>query len=267
MGTGAVMVVVRVANRQLHAFLADRLDGAGPCRVSESLPYSALAGTSALAGARTLMAELEGGGCRLTVTGNLSRTLVATLMDGAQWEGCDIDDLRALFKVVNANVFPPAMYLHAVLRLAGLARQEKRSLKLTKKGRALLPEGEAGRRHAMLMRTTFAGYNLAYLDGFDGPDVFAPQISLILYLLGRLCDDWHPAEDIMRGAILPTTQPEEREQWRTLAAAFRARVLRYLCWFGLMESRWSAANDDWAQQRLYRKTALYDLCLDFPGLR
>jgi hypothetical protein len=50
-------------------------------------------------------------------------------------------------------------------------------------------------------------------------------------------------------------------------AAFEARVLRYLCWFGLMEEARPAASDDWRQPRLYRKTTLYDRMLRFGALR
>jgi hypothetical protein len=46
-------------------------------------------------------------------------------------------------------------------------------------------------------------------------------------------------------------------------AAFEQRVLRYLWWFGLMEKARPAANDDWQQPRLYRKTVLYDRMLQF----
>ncbi|WP_460630475.1 hypothetical protein [Insolitispirillum peregrinum] len=45
--------------------------------------------------------------------------------------------------------------------------------------------------------------------------------------------------------------------------AFESRVLQYLCWFGLLEQKNPAANDDWQQHRLYQKTPLYDRFLQF----
>ena len=48
-----------------------------------------------------------------------------------------------------------------------------------------------------------------------------------------------------------------------LESLFRARVLRYLEWFGLLEKLPAAANDDLVNQFLYRKTPLYDRFLSF----
>jgi hypothetical protein len=159
------------------------------------------------------------------------------------------------------------MYLHAVFRLAGLVRSEKGLLKLTHKGRMLLPEQQAGRLQAVLFRTTFARYNPAYLDGFNMPEVFAPQISLILYLIGQFCTDWREAGALMRSVTFPTTELTEQKYPDLPVAAFEWRVLRYLCWFGLMEKTSSAAMDDWRLPRLYRKTALYERMLWFAELR
>jgi hypothetical protein len=255
--------VVRLTKEQLLALVEDRLDGSGPCRIRDELPFTALAATSVVPNARIMMMELNGGGTQLTAKGNLNRRFVATLMARLKWPGYDVAEARSVRKAINEHDFVPAMYLHAVLRLAGLVRKEKGRLELTRKGRALLPETEAGRLQAALFRTTFAGYNLAYLDGFDIPEVFGPQIAFILYLLGQVCDDWRPSGALMRGVLLPTIELTESPYPRLPEAAFERRVLSYLCWFGLMERRQAAANEDWQQPRLYRKTALYDRTLRF----
>ena len=259
--------IVKLTEQQFYAFVEDRLDGAGPCRVQEDLPFAALAGTSVLPNARILMTALDGSGTKLTEKGNLNRRLVETLMERFRWNGYDAAEIRSFSKAVNEHDFPPAMYLHAVFRLAGLVRSQHGLLKLTRKGEALLPEGEAGRLQAVLFRTTFARYNPAYLDGFDMPEVFAPQISLILYLIGQFCTDWSPADALMRSVTFATPELTEPKYPGLPVTAFEARVLRYLCWFGLMEKKRPAANDDWQQPRLYRKTALYDRMLCFAGLR
>lgn len=170
-------------------------------------------------------------------------------------------------KLVNEQDFAPATYLHAMFRLAGLVRSEKGLLKLTKKGRTLLPKEEAGRLQAVLFRTTFARYNPGYLDRFDMPEVFAPQISLILYLIGKFCTDWREVGALMRSVAFPVNELAEPKHAGLPVAAFETRVLRYLCWFGLMEKGRDAADDDWGQPRLYRKTALYDRMLEFAELQ
>lgn len=185
------------------------------------------------------------------------------LLDRLHWHGCDAAEIRSVCKTVNEHDSIPAMYLHAVFRLGGLVRRQRGTLQLTRRGQELLPEHEAGRLQAVLFRTTFARYNPAYLDAFNMPEVFAPQISLILYLIGQFCTDWRPADALMRSASLATKDLTESKYPGLSVAAFEARVLRYLCWFGLMEQTRPAANDEWRQPRLYRKTALYDRMLRF----
>ncbi|MFZ5791924.1 MAG: hypothetical protein ACOY3L_14625 [Pseudomonadota bacterium] len=258
--------IIKLTERQFYAFVNDRLDGAGPCKVREDLPFAALACTSVLPGARILMRELEGRGARLTAKGNLNRKVVGMLLERFRWNGHGAAEIRSVSAVVNERDFPPAMYLHAVLKLAGLLHKANGFLKLTRKGQSLLPEAEAGRLQAALFRTTFARYNPAYLDYFDMPEIFAPQISLILYLIGQFCTDWRAADALMRSVTIPTKELTQPEYPKLPVLAFETRVLRYLCWFGLMEEGCSAANDDWRRPRLYRKTALYDRMLQFGGL-
>lgn len=258
--------IVEITGQQFRAFMTDRLDGKGPCRVQEDLPFAALADTTVLPNARRFLEALDSGGGKLTARGNLNRKLVEALLDQFQWPGYEPADIRSVCKVVNEQDFPPAMYLHALFRLAGLARQQKGVLELTRKGRMLLPEQEAGRLQAMLLRTTFARYNLAYLDGCSMAEVFAPQISLILYLIGQFCTDWRLADALLRSVALPTKELTHPRSPRLPEFAFEMRVLRYLCWFGLMEETRRAANDDFGQPHLYQKTALYDRTLQFVGL-
>jgi hypothetical protein len=259
--------IVKLTEQQFHAFVQDRLDGLGPCRVQEDLPFDVLADTTVVPNARLFMMALDGSGAKLTARGNLNRNFVEVLMDRLQWQGCDAAEIRSVCKTANEHDFAPAMYLHTVLRLAGLVRSQKGLLDLTKKGRGLLPKEEAGRLQAQLFRTTFARYNTAYLDRFDMPEVFAPQISLILYLIGQFCTDWRPVEALMRSVAFPTKELTEPKYPDLPAVAFETRVLRYLCWFGLMEEGRTAANDDWRQPSLYRKTALYDRMLRFAEPR
>jgi len=255
--------IVRLTERQAQAFLEDRLDGTGPCTVKEDVPLSALGASIVLPNARLMMTSLLDGGAKLTARGNLNRKLVASLVERFRWPGYGADGLRDACKVVNEHDFVPAMYLHAVLRLSGLARRRKGVLELTRNGRALLPEESAGRLQATLLRATFGRYNLAYLDGFRMPEVFGPQISLILYLIGQFCTDWRPVDALMRSVTLPIEELTEPEYPGLPVPAFAARVLRHLCWFGLMEEGRIAANDDWQQPRRYRKTPLYDRSLFF----
>lgn len=255
--------IVKLTEQQVSALAHDDLDGAGPCLMSKGLTLSDFAATSVVPNARILMAELDGKGAKLTAKGNLNRKLVESLVDRFQWQGYDAAYIRDLNKVVNEDDYIPALYLHVVLKLGGLARTEKGFLKLTKKGKALLPEEAAGTLQAALLRTTFSRYNPAFLDRYDMKEIFSWQISLILYLIGQFNDDWRPADALMRSVTIPCEEASDPRfpdaQWRT----FEARVLRYLRWFGLVEQTQAAANDDWRQPKLYRKTALFHRMLSF----
>lgn len=130
--------VIGISGRRLHAFLEDRLDGRGPCRVQEDLKFSLLAGSSVVPNARLFMAALDGGGTKLTPKANLNRKFVEMLLDRLQWHDCGAAEIRAVCKTINEHDFAPAIYLHAVSRLVGIVRSENGLLKLTKKGFALL---------------------------------------------------------------------------------------------------------------------------------
>jgi hypothetical protein len=235
--------------------------------VQEGLPSSALSDSTVLPNARVFMTALKDGGAKLTARGNLNRKFVEVLLDRLQWPDHPATDIRDVCKVVNEQDFAPAAYLHAVLRLAGLIRAERGLLKRTRKAESLLRLEQAGKLQALLFRATFARFNPAYLDRYDIPEVFAPQISLILYLTGQFCTDWREAGALMRSVTFPTEELTESRHPDLPVAAFEARVLRYLCWFGLMERARPAANDDWSQPWLYRKTALYEQMLRFAKLR
>lgn len=137
--------IVKLNEEQAHALVHDDLDGTGPCQMNEALSVTDLAATSVAPNARILMAELDGKGAKLTAKGNLNRKLVESLVDRFQWQGYAPAYVRHMNKVINEDDFTPALYLHAVLKLGGLARTEKGFLKLTKKGKALLPEEAAGK--------------------------------------------------------------------------------------------------------------------------
>lgn len=129
-----------------------------------------------------------------------------------------------------------------------------------------MPEAQAGRLHALLFRTTFARYNLAYLDGCRIAEVFGPQIGMILYLIGRRCADWRSAEDMLYTTVLPAREMVDAPDSTDPQLAFELRVLRHLCWFGLLEKKSQPDDAGWDSPSFYRKTDLYDRMLRFVGL-
>lgn len=255
--------IVTFTEQQANALIHDEWDGSGPVRLDQTVPLADLLATSVVPNACILMAELEGVGAKLTAKGNLNRKLVESLVDRFQWVDYDPARIWEMNKVVNEPDFTPLHYLHIVLKLGGLARTEKGFLKLTKKGKAMLADDAAGALQVHLFRTTFTRFNPAYLDRNGLEEFFGWQISLILYLVGQFADDWRPADALMRSVTLPSEEALKSEMPDRPVWAFESRVLRYLRWFGLMERKDAAANDDWRQSKLYRKTPLYDRMLTF----
>jgi hypothetical protein len=258
--------IIRLSEEQFQAFINDTLDGTGPCRLQTDLPFEALAHSTVLRNTRLFLLALEDHGATLTAAGRLNRKFIQLLLDRLHWEGSDADEVRDVCKAPNEQDFTPALYLHALLRLAGLARKEKGVLRPTQKGRSLLDEKRAGQLQSELFRTSFVRFSAPYLDGINMPDVFAPQISLILYLIGHFCREWREPEPLMNSVTLPARELMESRYPELPALSFESRVLRYLCWFGLMEKGKEAANDDWRQPYRYRKTGLYDKMLRFVVL-
>ena len=244
-----------------NALLADPLDGSGPCRLNESRSLSDLKASSVVMAARLMMAEMAEGGVKLTVRGNLPRKLVQALMDGVSWPGDLVEETRYLNKVFNEWDFGPAPYLHAILKVAKLARLERNVLKLTRKGRELLDGSKAGLLNAELFRTTFTRYNLGYLDG-AGRDNFRPQLSLILFLVGQVATEWMTADELMPSVTIPPDSVPEPYAGRA-ELIFKIRILRYLCWFGLMENQLPAPPERRFKRETFRKSPLYDRVLNF----
>ena len=69
-------------------------------------------------------------------------------------------------------------------------------------------------------------------------------------------------EELLAITTLPIDPPQSDFPFRP-ETVYRARVLRYLEWFGLLEKVRMAANDRVGEQHLYRKTPLFDRFLSF----
>lgn len=258
--------MVIVEGHHVSALVRDTLDGIGPLRLQQSIPLADLARTCVVPNARILLAALDGADAKLTAKGNMTRKLVTTLIEDFRWPGYDAATILSARNTLNEPDVLPVHYLHIILKLSGLVRHEKGLLKLTRKGKTMLAEERAGALQGLLFQTTYTRFNTAYLDRNSSKETFGWQISLVLYLIGRFADRWHPADTLMRSVTLPSP-PEPPLPYSGLLdlrlLAFESRVLQYLCWFGLLEQKNPAANDDWQQPRLYQKTPLYDRFLQF----
>ncbi len=126
-------------------------------------------------------------------------------------------------------------------------------------GCLVLKQGEL---NAVLFDATFNRYNLAYLDHRPVKESFQAQIGLTLFLMSKVAGTPRSQEDLLAITTLPIDPPQSDFPFRP-ESVYRARVLRYLEWFGLLETTRMAANDQAGEQHLYRKTPLFDRFLSF----
>lgn len=236
----------------------------GPIRLNRSLSLNQLSGCLVLVHARLVMGHMEAdNGVRLTTTGNFIRRFVEPMVQEFRWPGYEPEDVWRFSKVLNEPDFLPLHFLHALIDVAGLGRKYKGRFRLTRSGRALSAPEAAGELNAVLFNATCNRYNLAYLDFQPVTESFQPQIGLTLFLMSKIAERPRSPDELLAGATLPIDRPRSDFPYFNPGAVFRARVLRYLEWFGLLEAVPRAANDQPYQQELYRKTPLFDRFLSF----
>lgn len=254
--------LIRLSQNQIMALVdADWLASDGPIRLNGSLSLKDLQGSLILNHARLVMQHLEtSGGIKLTAGGNFNRKFVVQMVEEFEWPGYESEVIWKLNKVLNEEDFVPLNFLHGLLDVAGLVRKYKGTHRLSRLGRSFLSPDEAGELMVVLFDGLFQRYNLGYLDRWQVRDNFQAQIGLTLFLMSKFADKLSSPEDLVTTTIDPL---EEHSGPFKPKHIFRWRVLRYLEWFGLMETMPAAANDEWGSHDLYLKTPLYDLFLSF----
>ena len=205
---------------------------------------------------------------RATQAGNLPRAVVGLLLDIEDDEY--VDDVRRYNKVINEADHRYLHFTRIVLRLAGLVALRKGRFTATRKGQALEPETEAGELFALLFRTHFREFNLAYVDGCPEAPGFQQTIAYALWRFGRLGDTWRTSDDWAPLLMLPTVRSEILRESRlhdSSPTIVRTRALDPLVQFGLAESRATerAGGKDevpWPKPE-FRRTELFDRFLSF----
>lgn len=205
----------------------------------------------------------DGEGLKLTATGNLSRAVVAEMVDLFDWPGFDRADAFRLHRVVNEPDFLPLFFVHHVAQIARLVRRHRGRLRASRLGRDMLAEDPQRALQAILFHVTFWHADLDYLGhGMYGS---WPQrdVGVLLWSLSVAATDWQTPEKLTRLCTIPVNGVLEKD-WDFGSFAMEARILRPLLWFGLLEHRSDNAPEArLAEQRSYRKGPLFDRFLTF----
>jgi hypothetical protein len=236
----------------------------GPIRLATDLSPEEI-GLSAIArNALTLLHAAEiAPGLKLTATGNLSRKVVAEMLDLFAWPDLDKADMLSFNKVVNEPDFLPLFLVRHLLNAAGLVKRQKGRLKLTSPGRQTLQSPGRDALQAMLFHIAFWGMDLSYLG--RGPIEGWPQrdIGIVLWSLSVAANQWQSSARLTRLCTIPVNGVIE-SQWDVGTYAMEATVLRPLMFFGLLEHRAEdIPGQSFAKRHFYRKTSLFDRFLSF----
>ncbi|MCP4384052.1 MAG: hypothetical protein GY798_22025 [Hyphomicrobiales bacterium] len=205
----------------------------------------------------------DGSGLKLTATGNLTRTVVAEMIDLFEWPDFDRKAAFRLNKVINEPDFLPLFFVRHIAEFAKLVRKYRGSLRATRHGKDALAKDRQRALQAILFHTTFWRTDLGYLG--PGMDASWPgrDIGILLWSLSVAATEWQTPERLTRLCTIPTTGMLQAT-WDTGSFAMQARILRPLYWFGLIEHRREkVAGAILPEQSFYRKAPLFDRFLTF----
>ena len=204
-----------------------------------------------------------GRGLKLTATGNLSRSVVAEMIDLFTWPGFDKTEVFQFHNTINEPDFVALHFVRHLVETGGLVRQRKGYLKITSTGRRVLEDPARQALQALLFHVAQWAVDLGYFGrGLHG-DWPQSDIGVLLWSLSVAANDWESPERLTRLCTIPINGVLEA-QWDAGTMAMEARVLRPLWWFGLLEyRREEIPGRQFEASHFYRKTPLFDRFLSF----
>ena len=193
----------------LAAFLqslrwADWESTTGPIRLSADLTLADLAEAAFFHNTRLLLATLAAEeGTAATATGSLNRVFVRELFDQLTLP----EPFRFLTqrgcKVINERDVWPLHLVRVVSQCAGFVGLRKQRFHITRAGRALLPEGQAGALFRRLFLAYFRKFNLHYDFCLRDVPGIQSTMAAILWRLDTVVRDWTPVRGLAPQILLP----------------------------------------------------------------
>lgn len=231
-------------------------------RLEPSLTEIDLAGSAVARTARVLLQRgVDAGGLKLTATGNLSRAVVAEMIEVTEWPGLDKDKVYRMNKIINEPDFLPVHFVRVLAEGTKLVRKNRDKLLPTRLGRQMMVVEQYGALQALLFHITFWHLNLGYFDRCPVQSWPQNDVGVVLWSLSASANEWLTPEKLTRLCAVPVIGVLEAS-WDFGSFAFEARILRPLTWFGLLESK-PEGQPGFAVPHLYRKTALFERFIKF----
>jgi len=201
-----------------------------------------------------------------TATGNLSRKSVADLLGAMQIPQEVLESIYRYNKVINETDVWMIHIVRVLLGIAKLIRREKRNFQLTRKGAEMLKEERAGALFAILFKTHFRKFNLAYLDQMEENPTLQGTAGFTLYRISEVFERWRQLDhETAEGILIPEAISAAADRFSTdyILWQTESRILRPLVSFGLLHERKTVKEGRRLPVSEYRLTPLYGRFLEF----
>ena len=231
---------------------ADWQDPQSPLRLNSQLALADLASATFFQNTRLLLSALaESNGTAATATGNLNRVFVRQMFDRIIMPKPSRESTLAVCKVINEPDVWPLHLARIVGECAGLISRRNKRIQLTRSGRELLPDDQAGILFRKLFLAYFRKFDLHY--DFHLRDVPGIQqtMAVIVWRLDTVARDWVPVRGLAPELLLPGVLTQLRQAMLSHYDAedliLAGYVLEPLWDFGLLERRkaseWPSITD------------------------
>lgn len=212
---------------------------------------------------RALLSRIGAGpGIKLTEAGRFNGAFAEEMLDSMIWPDLGAEGIRAVCKVINETDVPPLHQLRVLIEFAGLTRKHKGHLRLARGARQLLEPEATGKLSALLFRTLFTRFNLAYLDRSVMGIHLQRHAPLTLYMISREAEAWIAPAELQQRVVAPDDEMLHASQ-SLRVLVFESRILDPLTWLGLLERREQPGRAEGRRDSAVRKTALFDRFLSF----
>jgi hypothetical protein len=244
--------------RLLHS---DWSDPHGAVQVRSDLSPDDVARSSIVSNAGTLLElAIERDGLGATQAGNLKIDVVSKLLECMRFDDPDyLTDLHAVSRRITEQ---DAFVLHeirVVCGLAGLLQRRGQHFEPTQLAHSLVQPARAGELFALLFRTWFRKYNLAYGSRVEWPEL-QYQIAYTLYRLPTVAAEWRTAADLIDDVVLPYAREQvsaRNERFPGLAATdLQICALESFAGFGLLARKQESPAPMWRRHIEFRATPL-----------
>lgn len=259
----------------LESFCRDLLeanweDPNGPLRLSQEVEFADLGSAVFLHNTRVLLnALIESGGTAATTSGNLNRVFVRQVFDSMRLAGPTRESILRICKVINEQDVWIIHIVRIVSECADLVCRRKKQFRITRQGRELLPEAEAGVLFRKLFLAYFRTFDLRYDFPFRDVPGIQQTMAVILWRLDVVARDWVPVKGLASNLLLPNVLaqmhkamacPGEREEW-----ILSSYVLDTLFEFGLIERKKVSEWPTITEHDTIRVTSLWRKFISFAN--